>query len=574
MTNSFYPKNFEDYKNILRIIDEIEQILRLYIKNVVKDGYSSVENVILNLIEDFSRTYDDINTNNTKYQNYLDEQLIFLENAINIIKTNKCDNLSAYQTLEDINKTFIKRAELYKNINGSKTNNADIFYEVKNFLSHSIKYYEIKYTKNETKYLNQCFDILKENDSPQLIRILHTIKTDIFMIDFEHFYVIYKNVINDLNRKNEENRLEALSNIIVEDKKYLSDTLDLLANFELSFINFSDNDMLSIKVLSSKIVEMYNLVKAESYKINDKELIEPLFAKAKSEAGFKSIIDKNSLSIISEEEAFINFTNFVNNIENSIQILKDTLTNFFAKNSDLEIEVDFANDLIDVFNKINVFIENMNLNNSELDSKTKSIILGIDQTIKIKLINIEESVSKFKDDVRINGMKIDKTIFSEIKSELFDIHIYKDIDDLLKIEEIHNLLEPWQQKDILLKPEDDFLDNLIINLKKECLLYEISTYEEIINHSVLILRQNNEEEVKTFVKFIDEATNDIDKIILKQNIQKIYPDAYNKFDSKEHTVIIVENKDGYKKGEIIKVINSGYKENDVVLIKANVICAS
>lgn len=574
MTNSFYPKNFEDYKNVLRVIDDTEQRLRTYIKDVVKDGYSSVENVIFNIIEDFSKNYSEINSNNSQYQEYIDKQLVFLENAVNIIKTNKCENLSAYQTLEDINKTFLNRIELYKNINRYKEKSSGMFYEVKSFLSHSIKYYEIKYSKNETRYLNQCFDILKENDSPQLIRILHTIKTDIFMTDFENFYVIYKNVISDINRKNAENRLEALSNIIIEDKKYLSDTLDLLATFELSFINFSENDMLSIKVLSSEVVDMYSLVKNEFSKISDKEIIEPLFAKTKSEAGFKSMIDKNSLSIISEEQAFINFTNFVNDIENNLKLLKTSLTGFFIKNADLTIDVVFAYDLMDIFNKINIYIDNMHLDENELDSKTKSIILGIDQTIKIKLINIQESVIKLEDDVRENGMDMDKNVFSKIKSDLFDIHIYKDIDDLLKIEEIHNLLEPWQDKNIFTKPESLFLDNLINNLKKDCLLHEISTFEEIINHSVFILRQNENETIKCFVEFIDKANTEIDKIIERQNIIKIYPDIYNKFDSKEHKVIIAEKKDGFSKGQIIKVINSGYKENDSVLIKANVICAS
>jgi len=45
------------------------------------------------------------------------------------------------------------------------------------------------------------------------------------------------------------------------------------------------------------------------------------------------------------------------------------------------------------------------------------------------------------------------------------------------------------------------------------------------------------------------------------------------FNGKEHEVLIAETSEGFAKGEIIKVINPGYKRGDFILTRANVIAA-
>ena len=43
------------------------------------------------------------------------------------------------------------------------------------------------------------------------------------------------------------------------------------------------------------------------------------------------------------------------------------------------------------------------------------------------------------------------------------------------------------------------------------------------------------------------------------------------FNGREHEVLMAEVKEGFKKGEIIKTLNKGYRFNDQIILKANVV---
>jgi len=45
------------------------------------------------------------------------------------------------------------------------------------------------------------------------------------------------------------------------------------------------------------------------------------------------------------------------------------------------------------------------------------------------------------------------------------------------------------------------------------------------------------------------------------------------FNPKEHEVLMAESNADFKKGEIVKVMNSGYRRKDLILLRANVIAA-
>ncbi|MCL2753821.1 MAG: nucleotide exchange factor GrpE, partial [Defluviitaleaceae bacterium] len=59
----------------------------------------------------------------------------------------------------------------------------------------------------------------------------------------------------------------------------------------------------------------------------------------------------------------------------------------------------------------------------------------------------------------------------------------------------------------------------------------------------------------------------------KFGIEKISPKTHEQFNAKEHEVLMAEQKEGFTKGEIIKTINSGYRYNDTIIVRANVIAA-
>ncbi len=109
------------------------------------------------------------------------------------------------------------------------------------------------------------------------------------------------------------------------------------------------------------------------------------------------------------------------------------------------------------------------------------------------------------------------------------------------------------------------------NFKKECVLREISTFEEIINHSLSTLSEN--ENNFEFIKFMEEINEDIRSSLEKHDIKIILPKVEETFDAKEHFVLVAEKDKMFKKGQIIKVVSSGFKENDLVIVKANVVCA-
>jgi len=59
----------------------------------------------------------------------------------------------------------------------------------------------------------------------------------------------------------------------------------------------------------------------------------------------------------------------------------------------------------------------------------------------------------------------------------------------------------------------------------------------------------------------------------KNNITPIRPNPQEIFNGKEHEVLVAEKQEGFNKGEIIKLVGSGYRYKDVVLMRANVIAA-
>ena len=112
-----------------------------------------------------------------------------------------------------------------------------------------------------------------------------------------------------------------------------------------------------------------------------------------------------------------------------------------------------------------------------------------------------------------------------------------------------------------------------ITYKKESLLYEITTYAEIMNYSVPRLNDAEDGAEGDFVRLCRDVSSEISVIIQKNGITPIIPSPRDVFNGKEHEVLIAEENSGLNRGEIIKVLNPGYKLGETVLIRANVIAA-
>jgi molecular chaperone GrpE (heat shock protein) len=112
-----------------------------------------------------------------------------------------------------------------------------------------------------------------------------------------------------------------------------------------------------------------------------------------------------------------------------------------------------------------------------------------------------------------------------------------------------------------------------LRFRKEVLLYEIATYEEILTHSVSRLFASENPMVQAAAAQLEETYNTLEILLKKNNVTTIRPMPHDPFNGREHDVLVAEKQEGFQKGEIIKRLGSGYRYKDMVLVRANVVAA-
>lgn len=211
------------------------------------------------------------------------------------------------------------------------------------------------------------------------------------------------------------------------------------------------------------------------------------------------------------------------------------------------------------------------------------IIDAVSKTLEIKTLNLKDGQKYFIDEIenflKINTLELPKRLTESILNvwenykiingntqESLDNFFYKIVE-----EETKNML-PLAKK-IAIERKKKF-DNKILELKKNNILFEISTFNEMLNYSISHLKISTEIDVLMYVQIVEEANSMINTTLVSHNIRAIVPVAHQEFSAKEHEVIMVEENASFKKGEIIRVSNNGYKQDDKVIIRASVIVAS
>lgn len=244
-----------------------------------------------------------------------------------------------------------------------------------------------------------------------------------------------------------------------------------------------------------------------------------------------------------------------------------------------------ADEMINVFKKIMEFGSNY-CN----DGVSSDIIKGILETTEIKILSMCEARSEFFENFsritdEINRIYNNKKIKdADIRRQVDEICSRVRFDSLTKdnlllaacirakLSEIPscNLVLAYKtQIEKLISREVDSAASKSLAYLKESLLFEMITFEEIMNYSVSALEPKSGE----FAKFMRECSDLLNHILEKNDIYPIAPTARDIFNGREHDAIIAEKNSSYKKGEIIKLINRGYKLDDTVLVRANVIAA-
>lgn len=149
-------------------------------------------------------------------------------------------------------------------------------------------------------------------------------------------------------------------------------------------------------------------------------------------------------------------------------------------------------------------------------------------------------------------------VTAEILKQLLETSFFTEHNDQIKRE--------WAKR-------EEALTKKVLNFKRDGLFFELSTFEEIMTYSVTRLRESTCEHVLNFVEEIDKTQKKLEAILTRFNTQKITPTAHEIFNAKEHEVLMAEVQEGFKKGEIIKTMNSGYMQDGQVIVRANVIAA-
>ncbi|MBR1442355.1 MAG: nucleotide exchange factor GrpE [Firmicutes bacterium] len=257
--------------------------------------------------------------------------------------------------------------------------------------------------------------------------------------------------------------------------------------------------------------------------------------------------------------------------------IEEISENVPKKNAQIKSIIDDTNELIkemsEIFAEITKYTDDNRISIDEYESR--EIIYGVYDTIDIKIETMKEAEETFKEqsDDFIEKIGEEKPDIKEndkfnTVQRCFEA-VKEGKDDVGRIidEEIGAKITKKLDKNI------ELINKKVIQFIREHILFEISTFEEILNYSVSRLRDDESEVAKGYVFMIDYATMRIEDALKKKNIEIIKPKPYDIFNGKENEVLMAEKNDEFKKGQIIKVMNNGYRKDGVVIMRANVIAA-
>jgi len=220
-----------------------------------------------------------------------------------------------------------------------------------------------------------------------------------------------------------------------------------------------------------------------------------------------------------------------------------------------------AGEMLKVFERL-AELESIELPPGDLSA----IACGINETLQIKVESLSENKQTFVDELaeHIKGLRKQQP-----KIELRDLgELRPEIDLSVRAAFFEKYRQRMNQH---ISDHQEFSSKKCRAFLKESLLFEVITFGEIMNYSVS--RMRGDENASDFVRMLDEAWDDLRDILNKNQITAIAPEPHEPFNGREHEVLMAEKNPDFAKGEIIKLMNLGYKQGDVVLIRANVVAA-
>ncbi|MCL1997009.1 MAG: nucleotide exchange factor GrpE [Defluviitaleaceae bacterium] len=202
------------------------------------------------------------------------------------------------------------------------------------------------------------------------------------------------------------------------------------------------------------------------------------------------------------------------------------------------------------------------------------IIKAISETLVIKIENIKDALQSFLEETEEMTYNPQTLNIQDFALEQWDN--IKDINLQLAEEffvELQNDPKIQQKVAKSVNSHMQTLNKKEMAYKKDRLLFEITTFNDLLNYSIARLKESTEMDVLMYIQVVEEANSMINTTLINYGIRPINPPPHTTFNGREHEVIMTQSQEGFKKGEIIKVSNQGYHQSGVVIIRASVVVA-
>lgn len=162
------------------------------------------------------------------------------------------------------------------------------------------------------------------------------------------------------------------------------------------------------------------------------------------------------------------------------------------------------------------------------------------------------------------------------------IHTFKSIIEYTK--ENENILSKYiedykiisaisETLEIKINTITECISNFEQGLFKDQIMPEIITFNELLSYSIERLKKSQDFDILMYIQVVEEANSMINTTLVNYNIRTISPEIGSIFNGKEHEVMMTEKKEGFQKGQIIKVTNHGYTQDGAIITRANVVVA-
>ena len=427
--------------------------------------------------------------------------------------------------------------------------------------------------------LNQTNDLCKNYKIPRIctkesaIDSINEVVADFFDEMYENILEIIRTKICSIESREEIKKyIKKINGLKTTLEPIIILQIDtLIDKYNLEELNIVDSIINELKELYNKCIieeEKYNEMVSSISSSQINEIIE------KKE--ITEIIEENMLSNSKKIDEIIDYielnngsiTSFlVNHMNDELQkCIDSTIKGIKKESSKFQLLSCIAIEIIDdALNKILKYAETI-----RCTDESKKIVEGIKDSMCLKSEILREKdtiyqMRKKEDIIYYEKQLLEyKNSFTNKIPVFLDNAIQGSNEDFLNGQEKYNRLA---EKLVIENTQRD------IKYFRDDFLFEIITLEEIVRISLPKLISLEGDRINTFVEIVEGTYERISRLLEKNSIEEIYPKEHDKFNGLEHEIIYAETNEEYKKGTIIKVHTKGYRYNNNIILRANVIAA-